>query len=73
VVRRVGPIAKVVYQAVVLRVEMDVVDKLCKIGLGTYFFSAKSMLEQAPDAVVTVVYRFSVGIEQVSQLALYTY
>ena len=66
-VRRIRPIAKVFYKAVLLRVEMDVGNQLRKVGIRRHGDSMKRMLEQTPRPVVFLVNGLGVSVEQIRE------
>jgi len=68
VVRGVGPVAQVVHKPVFLWVLMDVGDQADQMGIRGDRDAAERVLEEAAGALVCLVDRFGVGVEEVSEL-----
>ena len=67
-IRGIGPDAKVINKSVLLRVLVDVRDQMDKVRVRIYEDAPEWVLKETACASISLVDRFGVGVEQVSEL-----
>ena len=67
-IRRVGPVAKVIYKAVLLGILMDVDHQVSKVSVGRDLDATKRSLKKRTRAVVGLVECLGVSIEKVGKV-----
>ena len=67
IIRRIRPVAKVVYKAVFLRITVNIRNQVHKISIASDRNAAERMLKQTASPAIGFIDRFCIGITQIAK------